>query len=205
MKIGKLNFENHLTTKIIMIEASEYVFDLKQMLWGDFGLLIYLEVVLRIIVIMVYTILMIRWIGKRVVGGLGSSDILLIVAMGSAVGDAMLYPSIPLSIPLTVITLIAAFQKLYVYVGIKYQPVRKVTHPTVMKLVEHGKLLKENFEVDDIDKNEVYMLLRQHGIQYLSEVEHAYYEQSGEISVFKYENPAVLEDSILPEYLPEQN
>ena len=82
---------------------------------------------------------------------------------------------------------------------------RKVTHPNVMKLVEHGKLLKENFEVDVIDKNEVFMLLRQHGIQYLSEVEHAYYEQSGELSVFKYENPPVLENSILPEHLSDQN
>lgn len=184
-----------------MVEASEYTFDLGKMFFGDFTLMIYLEIILRVIIIMVYTIFMIRWIGKRVVGGLGSADVLLIVAMGSAVGDAMFYPDIPLSIAITVITLIAGFQKLYVYIGIKYEAVRKVTDPKVMKLVEKGKLLKENFTEDDIDENEVYMLLRQAGIQYLSEVEHAYYEQSGELSVYKYENPT-LENSILPEDLP---
>ena len=162
--------------------------------------MIYLEIILRVVIIMVYTIIMIRWIGKRVVGGLGSADVLLIVAMGSAVGDAMFYPDIPLSIPITVITLIAAFQKLYVYVGIKYEAVRKVTDPKVMKLVENGRLLKENFKEDDIDENEVYMLLRQEGIQFLSEVKGAYYEQSGAISVYKFENP-VLENSILPEHI----
>ena len=185
-----------------MIEPTEYVFDWHQILFGDFSLLIYLEIIIRVVIIMMYTILMIRWIGKRVIGGLGSADVLLIVAMGSAVGDAMFYPDIPLSIPITVITLIAAFQKIYVYIGIEYEPVRKITHPPVRKLVENGRLLTENFEQDDIDKNEVYMLLRQAGIKYLSEVEHAYFEQSGELSVFKYENP-VLENSILPEDLKE--
>ena len=183
-----------------MVEASEYTFDIGKMLLGDFTIFIYLEIVLRVVIIMIYTIFMIRWIGKRVVGGLGSADVLLIVAMGSAVGDAMFYPDIPLSIPITVITLIAAFQKLYVYIGIKYEAVRTVTDPKVMKLVANGRLLKENFTEDDIDENEVYMLLRQEGIKYLSEVEHAYYEQSGVLSVYKFENPK-FEHSILPEHL----
>ena len=185
-----------------MIEASEYTFDFAKMLFGDFTFLIYLEIILRVVIIMVYTILMIRWIGKRVVGGLGSADVLLIVAMGSAVGDAMFYPDIPLSIPLSVITLIAAFQKTYVYFGIKYESVRKITDPKVIKLVENGRLLRENFSEDDIDENEVYMLLRQEGIRFLSEVEHAYYEQSGFLSVYKFEDP-ILKNSILPEHIEE--
>lgn len=185
-----------------MIEASEYTFDFQKILFGDFTLLIYLEIIFRVITIMVYTIFMIRWLGKRVVGGLGSADVLLIVAMGSAVGDAMFYPDIPLSIPLTVITLIAAFQKVYVYFGIKYESVRKVTDPKVVKLVENGRILTDNLTEDDIDEDEVYMLLRQEGIRFLSEVEHAYYEQSGVLSVYKFDNPP-LENSILPEHMGE--
>lgn len=181
-----------------MIEGNEYSFDFLKILFGDFSLMIYLEIIFRVIIIMSYTILMIRWIGKRAVGSLGSADILLIIAMGSAVGDAMLYPTIPLAVAISVITLIAAFQKLYVFMGVKYGGVRKITHPQVLKLVENGKLLTENFAVDEIDKNEVLMLLRQSGIRYLSEVEHAYYEQSGDLSVFKYNN-AKLQHSILPE------
>lgn len=182
-----------------MMDGNEYSFDFIKILFGDFTFLIYVEIIIRVLIIMIYTILMIRWIGKRVVGGLGSGDVLLIVAMGSAVGDAMLYPSVPLFVAIAVITMIAMFQKFYVYIGIKYQPARKVTHPTVLKLVENGQLLRSNFSVDQIDENEVLMLLRQAGIKYLSEVEHAYYEQSGELSVYKYENP-ILENCILPEH-----
>lgn len=183
-----------------MIDGNEYTFDFLNMLVGDFSIIVYLEILIRVTIIMSYTILMIRWIGKRAVGNLGSADILLIIAMGSAVGDAMLYPTVPLVVAISVITLIAGFQKLYVLMGIEFGSIRKVTHPPVLKLVEHGKLLEHNFEVDEIDKNEVLMLLRQKGIRYLSEVEHAYYEQSGTLSVFKYDNP-FLEHSILPESL----
>ena len=181
-----------------MIEGSEYIFDLKKLFLGDFDWMIYIEIILRVVIIMSYTIFISRWIGKRAVGSLGSADILIIIAMGSAVGDAMFYPSIPLIIPMTVITLIAAFQKLYVSIGIKHEAVRKITHPSVRKLVENGTLIKDNFIEDEIDEIEVYMLLRAQGIKYLSEVEHAYYEQSGQLSVFKYNDP-ILENSILPE------
>jgi len=181
-----------------MIEANEYSFDLLKILFGDYSLYIYLEILIRVLIIMSYTLLIIRWIGKRAVGGLGSADALLIIAMGSAVGDAMLYPSIPLTLSIAVITLIAIFQKLYVYLAVKNESIRNITHPKVIKLIENGKLIKDNLTEDEIDRNEVFMLLREQGIKYLSEVDHAYFEQSGKLSIFKYENPKFV-NSILPE------
>ncbi|WP_170234023.1 DUF421 domain-containing protein [Bizionia myxarmorum] len=117
-----------------MIDGNEYSFYFYNMLFGNFNILIYYEILIHVIIIMSYTILIIRWIGKRAVGSLGSADILIIIAMGSAVGDAMLYPKIPVALPLCVITLIAAYQKLYVYIGVRNQRVRKITHPAVLKL-----------------------------------------------------------------------
>lgn len=181
-----------------MIEGSEYSFDFLKILFGDFSLMIYLEILFRVIIIMSVTILLIKWIGKRAVGNLGSADILLIVAMGSAVGDAMLYPTIPLAVALSVIILIATFQKLLVHFQIKYESVRKVTHLPTTKLVENGRLLQENFEGADIDNGDVLMLLRRNGIRDLSEVQHAYYERSGELSVFRYCDDKI-EVSILPD------
>lgn len=178
-----------------MIEPAEYSFDILRILFGDFSVLIFFEILIRVAIIMLYTIFIIRWIGKRAVGGLGSADVLLIIAMGSAVGDAMFYPSIPLALAIAVITLIAIFQKIYIYLGIKSEYVRKKTHPKVVKLVENGALLNDNFTKDQIDKNEVLMLLRESGIEFLSEVEHVYFEKSGKLSIYKFENPK-LENSI---------
>jgi uncharacterized membrane protein YcaP (DUF421 family) len=185
-----------------MVEANEYYFDFLKMLFGDYSPYIYLEIVIRVVIIMSYTLLIINWIGKRAIGDLGSEDILLIIAMGSAVGDAMFYPSIPLLIPLVVITLIAIYQKIFVYTSIKNESFRQAMNLRVVKFVENGKLLKDNFTKDKIDENEVLMLLRQSGVKYLSEVEHAYFEKSGKLSVYKYENPE-LKNSILPEDMEE--
>ncbi|WP_394348524.1 YetF domain-containing protein [Bizionia myxarmorum] len=70
-----------------------------------------------------------------------------------------------------------------------------------VEIRELGKLITNNFEIDEI---ELLILLRQAGIKYLSEVEHAYYEQSGALSVFKYDNPN-LENSILPVHVDHLN
>ncbi len=78
----------------------------------------------------------------------------------------------------------------------------KTLKPTVTKIVEHGKLIEENFKRDNIDRNEVLMLLREKQVRYLSEIEHAYFEANGTVSVFRYET-AAKKDSILPENIDE--
>ena len=45
----------------------------------------------RIIVIYVFTIIMLRIAGKRRIAHLSAFDILIIIALGSAVGDVMVY------------------------------------------------------------------------------------------------------------------
>lgn len=184
------------------MEAAEYSFDLQRMLWGDYSWVIYAEIIARVFLILSYTTLIIRWIGKRAVGGIDSGDLLLVIAMGSCVGDAMFYPSIPLLVSIAVISCIGLLQRFYTELGIRFEPVRKAIHPTVVKVVANGKLLEQNLQKDHIDRNEVFMLLRQHGIRYLEEVEAAYYEQTGKLSVFRFEE-FQHDTSILPEDLEE--
>tara|TARA_R110002050_G_scaffold150976_1_gene277917 strand:- start:381 stop:947 length:567 start_codon:yes stop_codon:yes gene_type:complete len=184
------------------MDPQEYSFDLLRIFIGDYNLWIYLEIILRVVIIMSYTILVIKFIGKRAVGTIDSADVLLIIAMGSCVGDALFYPSIPLLVSITVISLIGLLQHGYTYYSIKYEKVRKQIKPSIVKIVEGGKLIEENFEHDNIDKNEVLMLLREKGIHYLSEIEHAYFEANGTVSVFKYDY-FEKKDSILPEEIDE--
>lgn len=184
------------------MDPNEYYFDLWRILIGDYSVWIYFEIILRVLIIMSYTILVIKFIGKRAVGSIDSADVLLIIAMGSCVGDALFYPSIPLLVSIAVITVIGLLQRLYTTLSIKYNTVRKKLKPTVVKIVENGKLLEENFEKDNVDINEVLMLLREKGVRFLSEIEHAYFEANGTVSVFKYET-AAKKNSILPEDVDE--
>jgi uncharacterized membrane protein YcaP (DUF421 family) len=185
-----------------MMEAAEYSFDVKRIFLGDYSPVIYAEILIRVLIILTYTMFIIRWIGKRAVGGIDSGDILLVIAMGSCVGDAMFYPAIPLLISIMVISTIGFLQRLYTELSIKSETARRYIHPTVVKIVEHGKILKDNISKDNLDKHEVLMLLRQEGVRYLEEVECAYFEQSGQLSLYRYDE-FKKETSILPEDIEE--
>ncbi|MDP3264688.1 MAG: hypothetical protein U1E06_13565 [Tabrizicola sp.] len=51
---------------------------------------------IRTLIIYAYSLLLIRWIGGRGVAQMSVVEFLLVVALGSAVGDAMFYGDVPL-------------------------------------------------------------------------------------------------------------
>ena len=71
-------------------------FDLQRMFMGEGSPLFLLEVVFRTCFMFVYTLLLVRMTGKRGIGDLSPFELLLVVALGSSVGDPMFYPEGPL-------------------------------------------------------------------------------------------------------------
>lgn len=69
-------------------------FDLQRMLIGDAPPLFFLEILVRTLVIYAYTLLLLRWLGSRTIGQLSTVEFVLVIALGSAVGDAMFYPEV---------------------------------------------------------------------------------------------------------------
>ena len=82
------------------------VFDLKRMLIGDESPLFLLEIVVRTLIVYVYALLLLRWLGSRTIGQLSTVEFLLVIALGSAVGDAMFYPDVPLVHAMLVVTVV---------------------------------------------------------------------------------------------------
>ena len=80
-------------------------FDLQRMFLGEQPLLFYAEILVRTLIIYAYTLVMIRWIGGRGVAQLSMVEFVLVIALGSAVGDAMFYPDVPLLAAMLVIAL----------------------------------------------------------------------------------------------------
>lgn len=80
------------------------VFDLQRMLIGDLPWTFTFEVIVRTVIMYVYTLLMIRLLTKRAVGQLSLVEFLLVIALGSAVGDPMFYHDVPLLHGIAVIT-----------------------------------------------------------------------------------------------------
>ena len=86
-------------------------FDLQRMFLGEQPLLFYAEILVRTLIIYAYTLVMIRWIGGRGVAQLSMVEFVLVIALGSAVGDAMFYPDVPLLAAMLVITGVIGMNK----------------------------------------------------------------------------------------------
>ncbi len=71
-------------------------FDLVRMFLGSEPPLFYLEILVRTCVVYLYALVLIRWVGGRGVAQMSTVEFLLVIALGSAVGDAMFYPDVPL-------------------------------------------------------------------------------------------------------------
>ena len=67
-------------------------FDLHRIFLGDTSAWFLLEVIFRTTFMFVYTLILVRTTGKRGLGELSPFELLLVVALGSAVGDPMFYP-----------------------------------------------------------------------------------------------------------------
>lgn len=166
---------------------------------GDLSVELVLEIVLRTAVMYLYTLALVRVLGKRGLGQLSPFELVIIVALGSAVGDPMFYTDVPLAHGIIVITAVVALERTLVKFTERNKQVERLIESVPVLLVRDGVLLVEALDHEDLSQNEVYMGLREKGVEFLGEVRRAYLEPSGHISVFKEETPVTKGASVLPD------
>ena len=86
-------------------------FDFARLFFGPEPSLFYLEIIVRIGIIWAWTLVLLRWIGARSISQLSLAEFLLIIALGSAVGDSLFYPQGPLFQAMLVILVVVLIDK----------------------------------------------------------------------------------------------
>lgn len=149
-----------------------------------------ISIVLRTIIIVGFAFLIIRLRGQHQLGQLSLFDTIVIIALGSAVGDVMIYPE---SIVSLVHSLIAVTTLVTMVFVIEFLVARAPKHvggtvygeDTV--LVYNGQLVKENFAKTMLTEDQLLSRLREMNITSYSELKSARLEADGDISVQTYE------------------
>lgn len=167
------------------METAISAFDIERMLIGDEPPLFLLEIVFRTLVIYAYSLVLIRWLGGRAVGQLSLVEVLLIIALGSAVGDAMFYPDVPLVHALLVITTVVFANKGLDFLMDRSERIEDFIdgHPTIA--VRDGVVDAGFLASSFLSRDELFQELRKQGVRNLKEVDRAYLERDGTVSVFK--------------------
>ncbi len=69
------------------------------------------------------------------------------------------------------------------WLGFRYPLIQRLVHPPPLKLIEAGRLLRRNMRRELVTEDEILSQVRLQGINDLSQVEEAFMEGDGRISV----------------------
>lgn len=164
-------------------------FDLQRLLIGDAPPLFLVEILLRVGIIYLYTLLCLRWIGGRSVAQLSLVEFLLVVALGSAVGDGMFYPEVPLLHCLLVISFVVALCKGLDALARRFRRAKRLLDGHPVRVVHEGAMEPAGLAARDMSPAELAAFLRMEGVRNLGEIRAAYLEPMGHLSLFRRAEP----------------
>jgi uncharacterized membrane protein YcaP (DUF421 family) len=146
-----------------------------------------LEMVVRGTIMYLVLFALMRLVLKRQAGGIGMTDVLVIVLLAEVAGNgfAAEYKSVVEGIVLiaTILFWTYALQ----WLAYKFPAAERLLNPPTLTLIENGKLLRRNMRAELITQAELMAQLREDGIDDLSQVKHACMEADGMISFIKME------------------
>lgn len=172
------------------MEQAITALDWQRMLIGDEPPLFLLEIVVRTLIIYIYTLALLRWLGSRTIGQLSTVEFLLVIALGSAVGDAMFYPDVPLIHALLVITLVVLANKALDILITRSKTAGRVIDGKPRSVIVDGAFCTEFLGSTSMGTIEIMQLLRERGVEHLGQVSRAYLESDGNLTAFLATEPS---------------
>ena len=183
-----------------MMEEAVVPFDLHRMFIGDLPPLFMAEVAVRTLIIYLYALVIVHFMSKRGIPELTPLEYLLIIAMGSAAGDPMFYPDVPLLHAMIVLGLLIFMRRGIIYITQQVEPLEHLVEAEPVMVIEDGIILKNVLRGEELELGSLLAQLRHEGIRHLSEVEYAYLEPDGNVSVFRFEEPPEPRETIIPHH-----
>ena len=149
---------------------------------------IVLSVILRTLIITTFVFLVIRWMHHKGTGQLSMHELIIIIGLGSAIGEPMIYiQELTLTQAFAAIIIVVALFKLIDYLTIRSKRFEKFVEEDPTLLVKDGRYIEGGLEKARITKGEYLAHMRTNGIKDMSEVEESYLEITGQISFIKKE------------------
>lgn len=159
--------------------------DWQGMFIGDQPPIFLLEILIRTTIIYAYTLVLLRYLGSRAIGQLSTVEFLLVIALGSAVGDAMFYPDVPLLHCLLVVTIVVVANKLIDVAIARNKSIEHVIDGKPELAIRDGVICSSFIDSPTLGNSELFQKLRENGIRQLGEIDYAIVEADGVLTVFK--------------------
>lgn len=166
-------------------------FDWHRMLWSDDAPPAFLwEVALRCIITYLLVLGALRVTGRRGVRQLSIFELSIILALGSAGGDAMFYSDVPLLHVAVVFVVVPLLYLGFNLLTERYERFSDWLEGRTVCLVVEGVLDMHAFGEQNLTQKELFGELRQRQVEHLGQVRRLYIEADGNVSVFFYPEEA---------------
>jgi uncharacterized membrane protein YcaP (DUF421 family) len=180
------------------------VFDWHSILFGKENWSYLPQAALKTIFMFIVVLLSLRLIGRRGIMQ-GIFQVLTIIMLGSSAGDPMLYSEVGLLPATAVFLMIVVLYRIADFIVAKYSRLERLTEGDTIRLIKGNRFEIENFGGEELSKDEIFADLRMEGVSHLGQVNVAYMEAGGQISVFYYSDDQVKYGlPILPERYDKQ-
>ena len=167
------------------------VLDWEQIFLFDKSLGFLFEVAFRTFVMFVVLLLTLKLTGKRGVRELSVFETVIIIALGSAAGDPMFYEEVAILPALTVFLVVIVCYRVLTWLTGKSKRFEHFMEGKTECFIKQGKFAVDTFNKESLAQDEFFSELRQQSISHLGQVEYAYLETTGEVSVFFYDDDSV--------------
>lgn len=146
------------------------------------------SVILRTLIVTLLVLTIIRWLGNKGIGQLNSFELLIIIGIGSIIGDPMIYTE-EISIPqaISAVVIIVVIFKGIDYVTSRSKRFTRILVAQPVQLVKDGKYVVSGLKKARISDDEFKSLMRLNGIKKLEEVKESYLEMNGQVSFIRVE------------------
>lgn len=154
----------------------------------------------RTVVVYLFLIAVIRFLGKRQLGQMEPSEVVVTMLVADLASFPMEDPDIPLTAGLVPILAVLSMEILLSLLSVRSLKVRKLLCGKPVILMENGDFLQENMRKNRITIDELLSQLRQKDIMDPTTVRYAILETGGNLSVFPYPEyePAAARDAGVP-------
>ena len=166
------------------METDFSAFEWGRLLIGEGPVLYLLEIAFKSLVVFAILLLVLRMLGKRAQQNISPMQQMLMIALGSAAGDALLYPTVPLAYAALILLGITGLTMLLELVSEKSRGVRDYVESRPRVLVREGEVDWKAPDRERTTRRELFAELRIKGARSLSQVDVAILEVTGDISVF---------------------
>lgn len=155
--------------------------------WGEiFGLSVSpWELFVRGTAMYLFLFLLFRVVVKRRVGSIGMADILILVIVADAAQNGMSGDYRSVTDAFILVATLVGWNMLIDWLTFRIPKLQSILEPPPLLLIDNGRVLWRHLRLELVSETELQSKLREHGVTDPREVDKAYMEPDGQVTVLK--------------------